>query len=122
MNLTPIPLTAPGGGIYAIDELNSTHGSGQWSGINSQVIGYVAGTDQKAFSVTPFPGFEGELRVAKGDVNGDGVPDVIVAAGTGGGPHVVVYDGKTGNILYNFFAFEPSFTGGSVCCGGRCER
>src|SRR5207237_7592071 len=44
-----------------------------------------------------------------GEVNGDGTPDLLVAAGFGGGPRVTLIDGKTvfGNrtVLANFFAF-----------------
>src|SRR5262249_17544585 len=40
------------------------------------------------------PSFLGGVTVAVGDVNRDGVPDVIVAAGPGGGPHVKAIDGK----------------------------
>ncbi len=60
----------------------------------------------------PFPGFTGELRVATGDVNGDGVPDLVVGAGPGGGPAVIVIDGFNGRTLRTFFAYESSFTGG----------
>jgi len=56
--------------------------------------------------------FTGGVRVAVGDVNGDGVPDIITAAGEGGGPHVKVFDGATGQVLQSFFAYNAGFTGG----------
>jgi hypothetical protein len=57
------------------------------------------------------------VRVAAADVNGDGVADVITAAGPGGGPHVRVFDGQTNAELLSFFAYNPGFTGG-VWVGG----
>jgi uncharacterized protein (TIGR03118 family) len=58
------------------------------------------------------PSFRGGVRVASGDVNGDGVDDVVAAAGAGGAPRVVVFDGATGQQIRSFFAFESGFTGG----------
>lgn len=66
----------------------------------------------------PFIGFRGELRVASGDFTGDGVPDLIVGAGAGGGPRVQVIDGFTGRIVEDFFAFESTFTGGIYVASG----
>ncbi len=40
-------------------------------------------------------GFRGGARVALGDIDGDGIPEVVVAAGFGGGPRVAVFAGKT---------------------------
>ena len=62
--------------------------------------------------VVAFAGYSGPLRIATGDVNGDGIKDIIVAAGPGGGPHVKIFDGATGQLIESFFAFDPGFTGG----------
>jgi hypothetical protein len=58
------------------------------------------------------PTFTGGVSVAVGDVNGDGANDLVVGAGTGGGPRVVALDVETGNTLHDFFAFEHTFRGG----------
>jgi hypothetical protein len=77
------------------------------------------------------PGFAGGVRVAVGDVNGDGVPDIIVAAGAGGGPHVKVIDGtkldmvdanneiKPGALIGQFYAYDPTFSGGVFVAFGE---
>jgi len=62
--------------------------------------------------------FTGGVRVAVGDVNGDGVPDIITGAGKGGSPHVKAFDGVTGNLLQSFFAYNPSFQGGVFVAAG----
>src|SRR5262249_3626014 len=43
---------------------------------------------------------------------GDGMADIIVGAGPGGGPHVKVFDGATGTEMGGFFAYIPAFKGG----------
>jgi RHS repeat-associated protein len=62
------------------------------------------------------PGFAGGVRVATGDINGDGTLDIITAPGPGGGPHIRVFDGLSGAPLAgavgSFFAYSPLFTGG----------
>src|SRR5207248_2258175 len=58
------------------------------------------------------PSFHGGVRVALADLTGDGTPDVIAAAGPGGGPHVKVFDGATGAVVREFFAYGAGFTGG----------
>ena len=58
------------------------------------------------------PSFTGGVHVAVGDVNGDGVPDVIAAPGPGGSPTVEVFDGINGTPLSSFPAFEDTFRGG----------
>lgn len=58
------------------------------------------------------PSFTGGVNVASADVDGDGTPDVVAAAGAGGGPHVTVFSGATGAVLASFFALDPDFGGG----------
>jgi hypothetical protein len=79
------------------------------------------------------PQFRGGVRVAVGDVNGDAVPDIIVAAGPGGGPHVKVIDGtKLGMVnvvgeiqdaalIGGFYAYDPLFAGGVFVAFGHAS-
>ena len=67
------------------------------------------------------PKFRGGVRVAAGDLNGDGRVDLVVAAGVGGGPRVAIFDGNSllpGNapkkLVADFFAYEPSLRNGAT--------
>jgi hypothetical protein len=71
------------------------------------------------FAVAPFENFTGAVRVAVGDVTGDGKSDVVAAAGQGGGPVVSVYDGQTGQLVRTFFAYDPGFDGGVTVAVGN---
>jgi hypothetical protein len=52
------------------------------------------------FVITPYgPHFTGGLHVTVGDVNGDGVPDILIGPAHGQRP-VVVVDGRTGSELH----------------------
>lgn len=64
------------------------------------------------------PKFTGGVRVALGDVNADGAADIITAAGPGGGPHVKVFDGITGALIREFFAYDAEFNGGVFVAAG----
>ncbi len=72
-----------------------------------------ASTGDKTFTFEPFEkSFHGGVSVAVGDVTGDGVNDLVIAAGPGGGPRIEVVDGTTGKVVKDFFVYEPKFTGG----------
>lgn len=67
------------------------------------------------------PSFTGGVRVAAGDVNGDGVDDIIVASGPGIRTQVLVFDGRTGQQIMSSEPFEASFTGGAYVAVGQIE-
>ena len=74
-----------------------------WSGADFHEIGGFFAYD---------PAFTGGVHVAAGDVNGDGLADIITGAGPGGGPHVRIWNGATFAEIGGFFAYDPSFGGG----------
>ena len=56
--------------------------------------------------------FTGGTYVTGLDWNGDGIDEIVVGAGQGGGPQVMVYNGRTGAVLTNMNVYDESFHGG----------
>src|SRR5207248_5119834 len=66
-----------------------------------------------------YPGFTGGVRVAAGDVNRDGIPDIITGAGTGAAQKVREFDGASLAALDSFFALDPTSNKGFFVAGSR---
>jgi hypothetical protein len=92
-------------------------GAGPGGGSDVRIFNGQTGAPIGEFS--PFnPLFTGGQFIAAGDLSGQGYDDIIVGADYGGGPNVIVFDGKTGAVLYNFFAYDPAFIGGVRVAAG----
>ena len=63
-------------------------------------------------------GFRGGVSVATLDFNGDGILDLVTGAGAGGAAHVKVFDGATGNIISQWYAYALDFLGGVYVAAG----
>jgi hypothetical protein len=58
--------------------------------------------------------FVGGMFVASGDLNGDGLDDLVVTPDQGGGPRVKVINGQDGKTIADFFGIDDSnFRGGA---------
>lgn len=64
------------------------------------------------------PAFTGGVRVAMGDVSGDGLPDLVTGTGPGTAGHVKIFNGITGAESASFFPYGPSFTSGIFVASG----
>jgi FtsP/CotA-like multicopper oxidase with cupredoxin domain len=75
--------------------------------------------DEPIATVTPFPGYAGTVSAAMGDVDDDGVLDLVVGSGPGRAPEVVVYagaakgaHGRFESEIARFAPFDANATGG----------
>ncbi len=81
----------------------------------AEVRVYDGDGDKPLATDIPFPGYEGTLSVAMGDVDGDGIYDLVAGAGKDYAPEVVAYSGKGGTFtteLARFKAFADTAQGG----------
>ncbi|MFH1047668.1 MAG: S8 family serine peptidase [Patescibacteria group bacterium] len=118
------PETFMGGVSLAIGNFDGTHR-------NSIVTGALAGGGPhvRIFDINTRPiggffaydqHFTGGVEVAVGDLDGDGIDEIITGAGEGGGPHIRMFD-KRGVALGGFFAFEANYRGGTDVAAGDLD-
>lgn len=63
-----------------------------------------------------YPGYDGGVNIASGDINGDGYADIITGAATDA-PHVKVFSGADNSLLDSFMAYESYPFGVNVGAG-----
>ncbi len=130
LSLFPYPVGFPGGVRVGTGDVNGDGaadlltGAGPGGGPHVRVLGgTTAATELASFFAYP-AGFTGGVFVAAGDVDGDGVDEIITGAGAGGGPHVrALHRNPDGSLseLASFFAFPVGFTGGGRVAAGDID-
>lgn len=106
-----------GEAAVAIKDNDAILVTGPDAGAEPRVKVYNATTGALKYSFLAYAqAYTGGVRVAAGDVNGDGVPDVVTATGAAT-PHIRIFNGATSTQdnpveIRGFFAFESQYTGG----------
>ncbi len=117
------PISFTGGVFVAAGDVNGDGfadiitGPDQGAAPHVKVFSGATGAEIRSFFAYAIS-FTGGVRVAAGDVNGDGYADIVTGAGAGGPPHVKVFDGVTGSEIFSFFAYAPNQSGGVFVAGG----
>src|SRR5438874_5388449 len=111
----------PAGPIYAVAVPGAP-------GKPAEVRLYDGNGDRFVATIIPFPGFEGSVNVAMGDIDGDGILDLIVGSGAGRAPEVVAFAGASlrgkgtfGTELARFQPFDSQARGGVTVAAAQID-
>ncbi|MEA2065127.1 MAG: hypothetical protein U9O66_02420, partial [Patescibacteria group bacterium] len=55
--------------------------------------------------------FRGGVNVATGDIDGDGIDEIIAGAGNGGGSYIKIFNHR-GSLITELLAFKQDFQSG----------
>jgi len=69
----------------------------------------------------PYGNFHAGVSLSKGSLSGGQAQDLIVGAGSNGGPHVKIYDSNLNFTGNEFMAYSPSFMGGIDVAAGDVD-
>lgn len=120
LNLAPFP-----GGAAPPPTLKQLSFAVGTNGGNPHVVVFADEKGTVAYNFFAYDkGHDGGVRVDMADLNGDGVPELIVAPGPSNGPAVLpvkVFDGRDLNLLIEFVPF-PNWKGGLTAVGADLAK
>ncbi len=94
------------------DDVEFVTGAGKGGGPHVRIIDEVGDNRALGEFYAYVAGFLGGVDVAAGDIDGDGIDEIITGAGPGGGPHVKIFRVNGTQFNAGFFAYDSKFTGG----------
>lgn len=86
--------------------------TGTSSGMGPQVMVYDKNGKLKSSFFVYAKHLRSGVRVAVGDVDGDGMGEIVVGPGSGGRPHIRIFNGYGQAEYPGYFALDKKFTGG----------
>ncbi len=98
------------GNLDADNEVEVVAAANAGGGPHVQVFDKGSQTSKLAFFAYT-QGFRGGVDVATGDLDGDGIDEIITGPGKGGGPNVKAFKAD-GTQVISFMAYDPKFLGG----------
>lgn len=106
------------GDIDGDGDVDIVTGAGAGGGPHVKAFDFATLAEVRSFFAYD-PAFAGGVHVATGDVDNDGIDDIITGAGAGGGPHVKAFSGVDASEIRSFFAYDPAFAGGVFVAAGQ---
>jgi len=95
--------------IAALDKGYLVFGAGPSGGPHVRILDYQGNISSQWFAYET--SFRGGINVASVDVDGDGLLEIITAPQGDYAPLVRIFD-RSGNLEYEFMAYDPNFRGG----------
>ena len=113
-------VTVAAGDINGDGYADMVVGAGPGAGAHVKVFDGFTGLESMSFFAYD-SGYKGGVTVAVGDLDGDGLAEVVTGMGSGGIPLVKAFRGSDGAEIYRFLAYDIRFGGGVTVAIGDID-